>query len=100
VVVIFAPGRPSLLAYCARRGWEDVAVIHSPEKLMRVARMGKVKVVLASSLSGLARSVQELVAMLRDLVSRRVALIVPGEINTSGVPGKAVLDVLDAIEEF
>jgi DNA invertase Pin-like site-specific DNA recombinase len=55
--------------------------------------------VLANSLSGMARSVPELVAVLREFVSRKVVLIIPGRINTSEAP-QVFLKTLDAISEF
>jgi DNA invertase Pin-like site-specific DNA recombinase len=43
----------------------------------------------------------QLVRVLRDLVAHKVALIIPSAgIDTSKVPGKVILDMLDAIEEF
>jgi DNA invertase Pin-like site-specific DNA recombinase len=59
-----------------------------------------VSVVLASTLQGLARSSSELVQVIRDLIERGVILIIPGAIDTSKVPRKAVLDVLTALDEF
>ena len=55
---------------------------------------------LANSLSGMARSVPELVAVLREFVSRKVVLIIPGRINTSECHRKVFLKTLDAVEEF
>ena len=54
---------------------------------------------LANSLSGMARSVPELVAVLREFVSRKVVVIIPGRINTSEAP-QVFLKTLDAISEF
>jgi DNA invertase Pin-like site-specific DNA recombinase len=68
---------------------------------LRAVRDGKVEIVLASNLNGLARSSLELVELLREFVSRKIALIIPSQgIDTSKVPRKAFLGVLDAIEEF
>ena len=56
---------------------------------------------LASSFNGLGRSLYQLVRVLRDFVAHKVALIIPSAgIDTSKVPGKVILDTLDAIEEF
>jgi DNA invertase Pin-like site-specific DNA recombinase len=67
--------------------------------LLRAIRAGRVEVVLANSLSGMARSVPELVAVLREFVSRKVVVIIPGRINTSEAP-QVFLKTLDAISEF
>jgi DNA invertase Pin-like site-specific DNA recombinase len=55
--------------------------------------------VLANSLIGLGHSVPEVVAVLREFVSRKVVLIIPGRINTSEAP-RVFLKTLDAVEEF
>jgi hypothetical protein len=60
--------------------------------LMRLVRAGKVQILLCASLSGLGRSVLELVAVLRGLVAHKVALIIPSAcIDTSKVPGSYAL---------
>jgi DNA invertase Pin-like site-specific DNA recombinase len=103
VVVIYAPvstDGASLREYCMRRGWDDVRVVSDVDVLMRAVRAGKVEIVLASSLNGMARSSLELVAMLKDFVVHKTVLIVPGRINTSSVSSKVFLDVLDSIAEF
>jgi DNA invertase Pin-like site-specific DNA recombinase len=103
MIVIFSPGRrpdPSLGDYVSQRGWKDVAHVYNAEKLMRACRAGNVKVVLASNLNGLASSVSKLVDVLREFVHRKIALIIPDRIDTSKVSSKAVLRMLDAIEEF
>jgi DNA invertase Pin-like site-specific DNA recombinase len=100
VLVIYAPvstDGASLWEYAYQRGWDDVQV---PDVLIRAVRAGKVEIVLASSLIGLARSSLELVAMLKDFVVHKTVLIVPGRINTSSVSSKVFLDVLDSIAEF
>jgi hypothetical protein len=87
--VIFARGPTdnSLLQYAYQRGWDGVRVLSDADVLLRAIRAGRVEVVLANSLSGMARSVPELVAALRELVSRGGALIIPGRgINTSEAP--------------
>lgn len=56
---------------------------------------------LASGLNGLGRSLYQLVRVLRDFVTHKVALIIPSAgIDTSKVPAKVIVDTLDAIEEF
>ena len=67
---------------------------------MRAGRSGKVEIILASNLNGLARSSLELVELLRKFVSRKITLIIPGRIDTSKMPWQAFLDVLDCVEEF
>ena len=82
-----------------RRGWEDIQVVSDADVLLRMVRLGKVEVVLASSLNGLGRSVSHLVELLRKFVTRKVTLIIPGRFNTSVSP-QVFLDTLDAISEF
>ena len=104
MVLIYARGRSgnSLWDFCRRRGWDDDSqVVRDLDVLMRLVRAGKVEILLCASLSGLGRSVPELVAVLRGLVAHKVALIVPSAgIDTSKVPGKVFTDTLDAISEF
>ena len=83
-----------------RRGWDDVQVVSDADVLIRAVRAGKVEIVLASTLNGMARSSLELVAMLKDFVVHKTVLIVPGRINTSSVSSKVFLDMLDALSEF
>jgi DNA invertase Pin-like site-specific DNA recombinase len=102
VVVIYAkgPNGNSLLGYTVARDWEDIQVVTDADMLMKLVRVGKVEIVLASNLNGLGRSVPGLVQVLRDFAAHKVALIVPGRINTSNVSSKVFLDVLDSIAEF
>jgi DNA invertase Pin-like site-specific DNA recombinase len=103
VLVIYAPvstDGASLWEYAYGRGWDDVRVLSDADVLLRAVRAGKVEVVLANSLIGMARSSLEFVAMLKDFVVHKTVLIVPGRINTSGVSSKVFLDVLDSIAEF
>jgi DNA invertase Pin-like site-specific DNA recombinase len=102
VVIIYAPASTdgaSLRQYAYQRGWDGVRVLSDADVLLRAIRAGRVEVVLANSLSGMARSVPELVAVLREFVSRKVVLIIPGRINTSVSP-QVFLKTLDAISEF
>jgi DNA invertase Pin-like site-specific DNA recombinase len=102
VVIIYAPASTdgaSLRQYAYQRGWDGVRVLSDADVLLRAIRAGRVEVVLANSLSGMARSVPEVVAVLREFVSRKVVLIIPGRINTSEAP-QVFLKTLDAIEEF
>jgi hypothetical protein len=69
VLVIYAPvstDGASLWEYAYQRGWDDVRVLSDADVLLRAIRAGRVEVVLANSLSGMARSVPELVAVLRE----------------------------------
>jgi hypothetical protein len=106
VVVIYARGLESnrLWDYAVRRGWSDgegIRAISEPALLLSAIRSGRVEIILASNLNGLARSSCELVELLREFVSRKIALVVPGMgLDTSKVPKQAILDVLGAIEEF
>jgi DNA invertase Pin-like site-specific DNA recombinase len=82
--------------------WEEnVHVATDLDALIRLVWAGKVEIILASNLNGLARSSWELVALLREFVSRKIALIIPNQhIDSAKVPRKAFLGMLDAIEEF
>jgi hypothetical protein len=73
VVVIFARGRDgnSLWDFAVRRGWEDdTQFVNDADVLMRLVRSDRVGVVLCANFDGLAGSVSQLVAVLRELVSR------------------------------
>ena len=86
---------------CAARLGREVHVVTDLGELIRSVRAGKVEIILASNLNGLAHSSLELVELLREFVSRKITLIIPSQgIDTSKVPRKAVLGMLDAIEEF
>jgi DNA invertase Pin-like site-specific DNA recombinase len=104
VVLIYARGRSgnSLWDFCRRRGWDnDVQVVRDLDVLTRLVRAGKVEILLCASLSGLGRSVPELVQVLTEFVAHKVALIIPSAgIDTSKVPGKVLTGMLDAISEF
>ena len=102
--MLYAPSADnSLWEYCVRRGWqdEDVRAISDAGALIRIVRACKIEIILASYLHGLAHSSLELVELLREFVNRKIALVVPGlGLDTSKVPRKAFLRMLDAIEEF
>jgi DNA invertase Pin-like site-specific DNA recombinase len=103
VVVIYARGLDSnrLRDYAEQRGWEGIRAISDAAGILSAVRAGRVEVILASSLNGLAHSSLELVELFREFVSRKITLILPSQgIDTSKVPRKVFLDVLDAIEEF
>jgi DNA invertase Pin-like site-specific DNA recombinase len=101
VVVIYARGSESnaLWEYALRRRWEDeVEAVSDANALLKLVRLGRVGVALCYSLCGLARSVPELIGVLREFVSCKVVLIIPSRgIDTSKV---ALGGLLDAIEEF
>ena len=102
--MLYAPRADnSLWEYCVRRGWqdEDVRVFGDAGGILRAVRAGKVEIILASNLNGLAHSSLELVELLREFVSRKITLIIPSQgIDTSKAPKQAFLDVLDAISKF
>ena len=103
MVVIYAKGRASnsLRDYAAQRGWEDLRAISDAGALIRMVRAGRVEIILCAGLNGLARSSLELVELLREFVSRKITLILPSQgIDTSKLPRKAFLGMLDAIEEY
>ena len=104
MVVIYAkgPASNSLRDYALNRGWgEGIRAISDAAALLRAVRSGKVEIILASNLNGLARSSLELVELLREFVSRKITLIIPNQhIDTSKMPRQAFLGILDAIEEF
>ena len=76
-------------------------VVTNPEELLRTVRAGKAEIVLASSLQGLAHSSLELVQVLREFVSRKIALIVPSAgIDTSKVSRKALNGHLEHLSEI
>ena len=94
------PDGNSLWDYAVRRGWEDdTQIVNDADVLMRLVRSDRVGVVLCANFDGLGRSVPEVAAVLREFVSRKVVLIIPGRINTSVSP-QVFLKTLDAIEEF
>jgi DNA invertase Pin-like site-specific DNA recombinase len=103
MVVIYAkgPASNSLRDYAVSRGWEDIRAISDAAGILSAVRSGKVEIILAANLNGLAHSSFELVELLREFVRRKISLIIPSAgIDTSKAPRKAFLDVLDAIEEF
>jgi DNA invertase Pin-like site-specific DNA recombinase len=102
VVIIYAqaPSGNSLWKYAVRRGWEP-QVVSNPDVLARLVRAGKVEIVLCSSLKRLGRNSSHFEEVLRDLVSRKVVLIIPAQgIDTSKVPGEVILRMLDSTAEF
>ena len=81
MVVVFAKGKAAntLWEFARARGWDehdDVTATDQREELMRLAGTGKVSIVLAASLNGLASTVPELIAVVprihrtRDPASR------------------------------
>lgn len=103
-----------LRAYCERRGWENSILIEDTasgasssrsglDELMNLIRRGKVDAVLAFKLDRLGRSLQHLAQIINEMMSHKVALIVPGQgIDTSNdnPAAKLQLSILGAVAEF
>ena len=72
MVIIYAHGPDSnaLASYASRRGWDDVHATQDFEAVMRAVRAGKVEMLLASGLTGLGKSLQELARTVRELAER------------------------------
>jgi DNA invertase Pin-like site-specific DNA recombinase len=106
MVVIFAKGKAanSLWEFARMRGWDehdDVTATGQLEELMRLAGTGKVSIVLACSLKGLAGNVPELIAVVREFIERGIRLIVPNfKVDTSKMPKKEMIAFLDNLGEF
>ena len=104
--MIFARGKDAnaLWSYARARGWDehdDIAAMGQLKELMRVVHSGKVAIVLASSLDGLASTVPELIAVVREFVERGIRLVVPfGKVDTSAMPRERMLKFLEDISEF
>ena len=68
---------------------------------MRLAGTGKVSIVLAASLNGLASTVPALTAVVREFIERGIRLVVPNaKVDTSAMPRQRMLKFLDNISEF
>lgn len=103
-----------LRAYCERRGWENPTLIEDTasgasasrsglDELMSLIRRGKVDAVLAFKLDRLGRSLQHLAQIINEMMTHKVALIVPGQgIDTSNdnPAAKLQLSILGAVAEF
>ena len=85
-------------------GWDehdDVTATGQLEELMRLAGTGKVSIVLAASLNGLASTVPELIAVVREFIERGIRLVVPNaKVDTSAMPRQRMLAFLDTLGEF
>ena len=87
--------REELIDYCQHRGWHEVQVFEdcasgaaqsraSLDRLMALARRGKVQVVVAYKLDRLARSLAHMAQIIAELQIHTVALVCPGQgIDTS-----------------
>jgi DNA invertase Pin-like site-specific DNA recombinase len=80
MVVVFAKGKAAntLWEFARLRGWDehdDVTATGQLEELMRLAGTGKVSIVLAASLNGLASTVPELIAVVREFIERGIRLV-------------------------
>ena len=106
MIVIFAKGKSanSLWEYARMRAWDehdDVKATSQLEELMRLAGTGKVSIVLAASLNGLASTVPELIAVVREFIEGGIRLVVPNaKVDTSAMPRQRMLKFLDHISEF
>jgi DNA invertase Pin-like site-specific DNA recombinase len=106
MVVVFAKGKAAntLWEFARLRGWDehdDVTATAQLEELMRLAGTGKVSIVLAASLNGLASTVPELIAVVREFIERGIRLVVPNaKVDTSAMPRQRMLKFLDNISEF
>ena len=106
MVVVFAKGKAAntLWEFARARGWDehdDVTATGQLEELMRLAGTGKVSIVLAASLNGLASTVPELIAVVREFIERGIRLVVPNaKVDTSAMPRQRMLKFLDNISEF
>jgi DNA invertase Pin-like site-specific DNA recombinase len=103
-----------LREYCQRRGWENPTVIEDTasgatssrsglDELMTMIRRGKVDAVLVFKLDRLGRSLQHLAQIINEMMTHKVALIVPGQgIDTSNdnPAAKLQLSILGAVAEF
>ena len=106
MIVVFAGGKDAnaLWEYARMRGWDehdDITATSQIEELLRLAGMGKVSIVLAASLNGLASTVPELIAVVREFIERGIRLVVPNaKVDTSAMPRQRMLKFLDNISEF
>lgn len=103
-----------LREYCQRRGWENPTLIEDTasgatssrsglDELMAMIRRGKVDAVLVFKLDRLGRSLQHLAQIINEMMTHKVALIVPGQgIDTSNdnPAAKLQLSILGAVAEF
>ena len=106
MIVVFARGKDAnaLWEYARMRGWDehdDITATSQIEKLLRLAGMGKVSIVLAASLNGLASTVPELLAVVREFIERGIRLVVPNaKLDTSAMPRQRMFKFLDNISKF
>ncbi len=103
-----------LREYSKRRGWGSPEVIEDKasgatssreglDRLMDMIRRGKVDAVLVFKLDRLGRSLQHLAQIINEMMTHKVALIVPGQgIDTSNdnPAAKLQLSILGAVAEF
>ena len=101
MVIIYAQGPDSnaLASYAARRGWGDVRATQDFEAIMRAVRAGKVEMLLASGLTGLAKSLQGLARTVRELAERHVSLVIPSLGVVDSGSRQILLRLIDAVEE-
>ena len=86
------------------RGWDehdDITATSQIEELLRLAGMGKVSIVLMSSLKGVARTVPGVLAAVREFIERGIRLVIPNvQVDTSAMPRQRMLAFLDTLGEF
>ena len=106
MIVVFARGKDAnaLGEYARMRGWDehdDITATGQLEELMRLAGTGKVSIVLAASVNGLASTVPGLIAAVREFMERGIRLVVPNaKVDTSAMPRQRMLKFLDTLGEF
>jgi len=106
MIVVFARGKDAnaLWEYARMRGWDehdDITATGQLEELMRLAGKGKVSIVLAASVNGLASTVPELIAVVREFIERGIRLVVPNaKLDTSAMPRQRMLKFLDTLGEL
>jgi hypothetical protein len=94
MIVVFAGGKDAnaLWEYARMRGWDehdDITATSQIEELLRLAGMGKVSIVLMSSLIGVARTVPGVLAAVREFIEHGIRLVIPNaKLDTSGMPRK------------
>jgi putative DNA-invertase from lambdoid prophage Rac len=106
MVVVFAKGKAAntLWEYARMRGWDeydDITATSQIEELLRLAGMGKVTIVLMSSLKGVARTVPGVLAAVREFIKRGIRLVIlNAKVDTSAMPRQRMLKFLDTLGEF
>jgi DNA invertase Pin-like site-specific DNA recombinase len=106
MIVVFARGKDAnaLWEYARMREWDehdDITATSQIEELLRLAGMGKVSIVLMSSLIGVARTVPGVLAAVREFIERGIRLVIlNAKVDTSAMPRQRMLKFLDTLGEF